>query len=153
MPPSNKLGALEFSKVAYGALNAKQKEVHNFHQIAARLAAYGYATYPIRDDWNGGDMIARHMTDTSSKVLTIQIKSRATFGRKYRDKNLWIGFPLGGRVYVYPHDDVLRQYEELRKSKGKPLDNSGAWSDGGLVHWKKPPEDLLAILAPYVLEP
>lgn len=144
---------LLFSKTSYEKLNAKQKEVHNFHQIAARLATYGYATYPIRDDWNGGDMIARHMTDTGSQVLTIQIKSRATFGRKYRGKSLWIGFPLGSLVYVYPHDDVLRQYEELRKSKGKPLDNSGAWSEGGLVHWKKPPEDLLAILAPYVLEP
>jgi hypothetical protein len=150
---SNKLETPEFAKVAYEELNAKQKEVHNFHQIAARLATYGYATYPIRDDWNGGDMIARHMTDTSSQVLTIQIKSRATFGRKYRGKSLWIGFPLGSRVYVYPHDDVLRQYEELRKSKGRPLDNSGAWSEGGLVHWKKPPEDLLQILAPYVLEP
>jgi hypothetical protein len=143
----------EFSKIDYSQLNAKQQEVHNFHQIAARLAQYGYATYPIRDDWNGGDMIARHMTDTGRQTLTIQIKSRVTFGRKYQNKGLWIGFPLRETIYVYPHDDVLASYEKLRKTKGQPLDDSGAWSEGGLVHWAKPTKDLLAILAPYRLDP
>src|SRR5689334_3681623 len=66
--------AKQFEKVEYAELNGKQQEVHNFHQIAARLAQYGYATYPIRDDWNGGDMIARHMTHPKKPTLTIQVK-------------------------------------------------------------------------------
>ena len=36
-----------FAKVDYSSLNAKQKEVHNFHHIAAVLARHGYASYPI----------------------------------------------------------------------------------------------------------
>ena len=73
-----------FKKIDYTSLNAKQKEVHNFHHIAAVLARHGYASYPIRDDWNGGDMIARHMTDATREMLTIQIKGRVTFASSRR---------------------------------------------------------------------
>ncbi len=108
-----------FAKLDYTSLNAKQKEVHNFHHIAAVLAKHGYASYPIRADWNGGDMIARHMTDTGREMLTIQIKGRLTFDRKYQGKKLWIRFPsqskdisVDGSVYIFPHSrfDIPREH-------------------------------------------
>lgn len=148
-----------FAKVDYTSLNAKQKEVHNFHHIAAVLAKHGYASYPIRDDWNGGDMIARHMTDTSREMLTIQIKGRVTFDRKYQNKSIWIGFPHQsagaageGTIYVYPHDEILARYGEIRAAKGQqPLEQTGSWQKDGQYSWDSPTKDLLEILEPYRL--
>lgn len=140
-----------FAKVDYQDLNAKQREVYNFHLIAARLAQYGYASYPIRDDWNGGDMFARHMLNGRS--LTVQIKSRATFDKKYQGKDLYIGFPLGQAVYVYPHDQVLDKYVAVRAARGLPLDDNQAWARDGLVHWVKPTKEMMELLKPYELAP
>jgi hypothetical protein len=120
---------------------------------ALRSNGYGFATYPIRDDWNGGDMLARHMTDWECGVLTIQIKSRATFDRKYLNKNLWIGFPWEEGAYVYPHDEILTAYLRIRAARGQPLEASKAWASGGCVHWSKPTEELLNLLQPYKLWP
>jgi hypothetical protein len=150
-----------FAKIDYTSLNAKQKEVHNFHHIAAVLARHGYASYPIRDDWNGGDMIARHMTDATREMLTIQIKGRVTFDQKYQNKNLWIGFPHQsagtadeGVIYVYPHDEILARYGQVRTAKGKQrLEQTGAWQKDGLYSLGNPPRDLLEILARYRLNP
>lgn len=154
-------GVSTFKKISYTSLNAKQKEVHNFHHIAAVLARHGYASYPIRDDWNGGDMIARHMTDATREMLTIQIKGRVTFDQKYRNKNLWIGFPhqaagavAEGIIYIYPHDEILARYGEVRAAKGQqPLEQTGAWQKDGLYSMGSPPKDLLEILEPYRLSP
>ena len=140
-----------FAKVDYQDLNAKQREVYNFHFIAARLAQYGYASYPIRDDWNGGDMFSRHML--SGQALTVQIKSRATFDKKYLGKDLHIGFPLGEAVFVYPHDQVLSSYMAGRTARGLPLDDNQAWSRDGLVHWVNPTKEIMGLLKPYELAP
>jgi hypothetical protein len=148
-----------FAMVDYTSLNAKQKEVHNFHHIAAVLAKHGYASYPIRDDWNGGDMIARHMTDPGREMLTIQIKGRLTFDRKYQNKGVWIGFPhqpagatRDGTIYVYPHDEILAHYGEVRAAKGQqPLEQTGSWQKDGQYSWDSPTKDLLEMLRPYRL--
>lgn len=144
-------GPFHFAKVDYSALDARQQEVHNFHAIAALLARHGFATYPIRDDWNGGDMIARHMIDAQKEVLIIQIKGRMTFDRKYLGKKLWIGFPSGEDAYVFPHDEILEKYQRVRAARNRPLEASKAWSEGGCVHWPTPTEELRDILAPYLL--
>lgn len=143
----------EFAKVKYESLNARQKEAHNLYLIAARLAEYGYASYPIRDDWNGGDMIARHMTKPKEVPLTIQVKGRATFAKKYQDRDLWIAYRDGASVYLYPHDEVLNRYTAVRKKRNLPLDDNDAWATGGLVSWKKPTAELLRLLKPYELAP
>jgi len=140
-----------FSRVSYEGLDGRQKEVHNYHHIAALLARHGYASYPIRDDWNGGDMIARHMTDVTQATLMIQIKGRVTFDRKYLGKRLWIGLPVRKNAYVYPHDIILNRYLSLRAGRGQPLEASKAWSEGGCVHWPTPTEELRQILEPYLL--
>ena len=142
-----------FGKVDYRKLNGRQQEVYNFHQIAALLAKYGYATYTIRDDWNGGDMFARHML--TGEPMTIQIKSRLTFERKYLGKALWIAFPEADTqaAYLYPHDAVLNEYLDLRRTRNLPLEDSAAWEQDGLVHWGRPTKELLEVLQPYRIEP
>jgi hypothetical protein len=100
------------------------------------MASYGYASYPIRDDWNGGDMFARHML--SGHSLLIQLKSRLTFDKKYLDKDLWLAFRQGDAVYVYPHDEVLASYLKSREGRQKPLEGSLSWTRDGLVHWSTP---------------
>ena len=142
-----------FHKVDNRQLNARQQEVYNFHHIAACLAKYGYATYVIRDDWSGGDMFARHMI--SGEPMTIQIKSRITFDRKYIGKGLWIGFPEqdGQSVFVYPHDGVLNRYLAARQARNLPLEDNLAWERDGIAHWVKPTKELLTILQPYRLDP
>jgi hypothetical protein len=140
-----------FRLADYALLNARQREVYNFHAIAALLARYGFATYPIRDDWNGGDMIARHMTESNRPIMTIQIKGRVTFDRKYIGKQLWIGFPLGADAIVYPHDEVLTEYTRVRAARNQALENSKAWSEDGTVHWAKPTEELMTLLERYRL--
>jgi len=141
-----------FRKVNYRELNARQQEVYNYHHIAALLAQHGYATYPIRDDWNGGDMFARHML--TGEPMTIQIKSRVTFDRKYLNKQLWIGFRETDKpgAYVYPHDQLLREYQEIRAKKNLPLDVSRSWSHDGIVHWLSPTKELRELLQPYRLD-
>lgn len=140
-----------FSKVNYQDLDGRQKEVHNYHHIAALLAKHGYATYPIRDDWNGGDMIARHMTDPEKGNMTIQIKGRLTFDRKYLNKGIWIGFPAGADAYVFPHDEFLEDYKRARSERGQPLENSKAWTEGGCVHWPRLTDELRELLQHYLL--
>src|SRR5947209_6070372 len=151
MAEPGKLKASTFARVAYQELNAKQREVYNFHHIGAVLAKYGFASYPIRDDWNGGDMFARHMLTGSA--ITVQIKSRLTFDKKYLGKDLHIGFPSDDLIYVYPHDEVLADYTALRKRRGLALDASQAWARDGLVHWAKPTQELLELLRPFELTP
>ena len=140
-----------FKKADYTKLDGKQKEVYNFHCVAALLAKCGFATYPIRDDWNGGDMIARHMT--SGETIIIQLKSRMTFDKKYLGKRLWIGFPHGADAFVFPHDEFLKAYRTVRQKRGKSLDENDAWKTGGKVSWSSPTGELREMLEPYRLEP
>jgi hypothetical protein len=141
-----------FQRADYSKLDGRQKEVFNFHCVAALLAKCGFATYPIRDDWNGGDMFARHMTD-SRKTMVVQLKSRMTFDKKYLGKDIWIGFPDGDGAYVFPHDEFLAAYREARATRGKPLDSNDAWTSGGKVSWKSPTGELRVMLEPYRLDP
>ena len=49
-----------FQAVDYGKLKAKQKELFNFHKIAATLADYGFNCIKLADDWQGADFLAYH---------------------------------------------------------------------------------------------
>jgi hypothetical protein len=95
---------MELRKIAYAALNAKQKENFNFQKVSAVLADYGFVTFRLSDDWQGADFIALHV---SGEVLRVQLKSRLAFNRKYEGKELHVAFPDGENWYLYPHDELL----------------------------------------------
>jgi len=99
-----------FEQVRYDALNARQKELFNFQKLAATLADYGFNCIKLADDWQGADFLAYHAKDT--KTLKIQLKSRITIQKKYRQKDLWIAFPHKGFWYLIEHDLLVTKVRE-----------------------------------------
>lgn len=95
-----------FHKVDYATLNSRQKESYNFHKLAAELAGFGFTCMQLADDWEGADFLAVHYLGDS--VLKVQLKARLTIMKKYRGKDLWIGFPHGGDWYLIEHDRLVQ---------------------------------------------
>jgi hypothetical protein len=114
---------MPFAKIAYGSLNARQKENFNFQKISAVLADYGFVTFRLSDDWQGADFIALHL---SGEVLRVQLKSRLAFYEKYRNKGLHVAFGDGDTWYLYPHDELLDKI--LAKTA---ISTSSSWESGG----------------------
>jgi len=113
-----------FQRVNYSDLDAKQKEIFNFQRASGVLAQFGFATYRLSDDWNGADFLAVHFDGET--FLRVQLKSRVSFAKKYLGKDIWICFPSGDAVYLYPHDAML----DVAKGKTKICD-SDSWKDRG----------------------
>ena len=134
-----------FKKVVYGQLNARQKEVHNFHLVCALLAQHGYASYLVRDDWSGADFVARHML--SGEMLAVQLKPRVVFDKKYQNKEIWIAFRDGSAAYVYPHDRILAAYLETNS-----MTTNRSWQRDGSVSWSRITRDLRSLLSGFRLE-
>ncbi|MFZ1720562.1 MAG: hypothetical protein WAU28_04430 [Candidatus Moraniibacteriota bacterium] len=109
------MAKLNFKKINYKTLNARQQENYNFHKLAAVLADYGYTTIRLSDDWQAADCIAVHR---NGKSLRIQLKGRFVIDKKYIGKDLWICFPYHdhGEWYLYPHDEILKELEKNDKS-------------------------------------
>ena len=57
-----------FQKVDYKNLNGRQKEVYNFHKIAAVLADYGFNSLKLTDDWQGADFLAYQMLGSTETL-------------------------------------------------------------------------------------
>jgi hypothetical protein len=98
---------LRLSRISYSKLNSRQKENYNFLKVSSLLADYGFVTMRLSDDWQGADFIAQHVDGET--FLKVQLKSRLSFGEKYRGKNLYIAFSCEGNWSLYPHDELLAQ--------------------------------------------
>lgn len=133
---------MNFQPISYATLNARQKELHNFHKIAARLADYGYHSMWLSDDWQGADFIACHIDGAT--VLRVQLKARMTLDRKYLGKGLHIAFRDGERIFVYPHDALLAWVHERRL-----MDETRAfWQVQGIRSWARLPSWAKEFLVP-----
>lgn len=95
---------MEFQKIRYEDLNARQKENYNFHKIAAKLVDYGFTCVRLSDDWKGADFIAIHIDGKTD--LKVQLKGRLSIYKKYNEADLYLCFPDGDNWYLYPHDEV-----------------------------------------------
>ena len=129
-----------YRKVRYSELNSRQKENHNFHKIAARLAENGFNCIRLTDDWEGADVIAVHIDGES--YLKIQIKGRCTIDRKYIGKGIHVAFIHKGDVYLYDHDGLVRY---IQKSRANIVAGTG-FADKGIYHWLNPPKWALEFL-------
>ena len=129
-------------KINYSELNDKQKESYNFQKVSAILADYGYVTIRLSDDWNGADFIAQHH---SGSFIKVQLKSRITFDKKYKGKDIFICFPNNGDWYLYPHDEALALYESNRFA------NSDSWKKKGIYHWSRLSKEQKPELKKYIL--
>ncbi len=113
-----------FSRIQYSDLNSRQKENYNFQKMSAILAEYGFITHRLSDDWQGADSIAQHIDGET--FIKIQLKSRLTFDKKYRDKDLYIAFHADGVWYLFPHDEVLAKF--LAKTN---IGETESWKERG----------------------
>lgn len=122
-----------FEKVPYSELNSRQKENYNFHQVAARLADYGFNCLRLTDDWQGADFIACHINGDT--FLKVQLKGRLVIERKYQGKDIHIAFINGDAMYLYDHDRLVSHLE----ANGLIGDDSVTWHEQGFRSWPSPP--------------
>ena len=115
---------MQLNKIRYEDLNAKAKEMFNFHKVAAKLADYGFTCMWLNNDWQGADFIAVHADGTTD--IKVQLKGRLSFAQKYRGKNIHVCFIDGDITYLYPHDEVLTQIED--RIADKTWLSKGTWS-------------------------
>ena len=137
--------AFEFDRIKYRELNARQKENYNFQKISAVLADYGFITLRLSDDWLGADFIAFHR---SGESLHVQLKSRLTFLKKYRNRDdLYVVFPFGGEWYLYNHNELL---EKVLADTN--IGATKSWKEGGGYSTGRPGGRLLELLKDYRLD-
>jgi hypothetical protein len=120
---------IEFFRIEYSSLNARQKENYNFHKVAGALAEYGYNSMRLNDDWQGADFIAIK----NNEMLKIQLKGRFTIDKKYIGKNIYIAYIEDGVVKIYFHDDVIN-------SLGGRIMETKSWRLNGRYSWGKTPK-------------
>ena len=131
---------MQFAKITYSDLNARQKENFNFQKVSAVLADYGFVTFRLSDDWQGADFLALRIT---GEVLRVQLKSRLAFYEKYRDKELYVAFAEGDTWYLYPHDELL-----AKVLANTTISTSASWESGG-YSFTRLSGQLLRLLEPY----
>lgn len=137
---------MSFTLVPYPTLNAHQKELRNFHKIAARLADYGFHSMWLSDDWQGADFLAVHIDGTT--VLRVQLKARMVLDRKYLGKGLHIAFRKEDRVFVYPQDDLAAFVD----AHGLIGEDAQRYHEHGLRHWPQLPGWAEGFLAAHELK-
>jgi hypothetical protein len=133
----------KFKHFPYVKLNSRQQEAYNFQKVSAVLADYGYVTIRLSSDWSGADFIAQHVNGT---FLKVQLKGRLTFCKKYEDQDLHICFPDKRTWFLYPHDELLRQF----LSEGK-IEGTESWEFKGEYHFPRLNDQLKALLEQYRL--
>lgn len=106
-------------------------------------------TIRLSNDWNGADFIAQ--LHDGKTFIKVQLKSRLTFNKKYRDQELYICFRDGNGDrdpwYMYPHSEMLA----LNLSEG----NIGKefWDEHENYSKPKPSKRQRDLLEPYQLKP
>jgi len=131
-------------KIDYKALNSRQKENFNFQKVSAVLADYGFQTLRLSDDWQGADFIANHVS--GDLFLKVQLKSRLTVDKKYKDKDIWICFKDEDIWYLFRHEVFLRwALENLN------IGTTESWRVRGRYSWPSLSKGILAWLSDYAL--
>jgi hypothetical protein len=136
---------LKFRKVTYKSLKSRQQEAFNFQKVSAVLADYGFTTIRLTSDWRGADFIAQHFDGTT--FLKVQLKGRCTLDKKYRNRGLYLCFPIGDVWFLYPHDELLS--EVLAKTT---VGRTKSWKSQGAYSFPRVSKRLRALLDPYRLE-
>ena len=139
---------VEFERINYSELNAKQKENYNFQKVSSVLADYGYNCLRLTDDWQGADFIACHKD--GEKYLKVQLKARLTIDKKYLDKGVFVAFRDAEFIYIYPHDLFTEKALEIKKTSAT-IGESSSWELNGRYSWPSPPKWAMSFLKNYRL--
>lgn len=136
---------MKFQVVQYADLNSKQKEIYNFHKVAAILADYGFNCIKLADDWQSADFLAFHKD--GKNTLKVQMKARITIDKKYIGKGLHVAFPAKNSWCLIEHDKLVDLVGEFANWL-----NSSDWRNKGNYHCKSPSKKLLAKLDQHILK-
>lgn len=137
-------GGLTLVPISYANLNARQKEAFNFQKVAALLANYGFNCIKLADDWQGADFLAYH--NNGEQTLKVQLKGRLTIDKKYKDKSIYMAFPINKHWYLIEHDKLI----EIVQTKTDWLD-SDSWNSKGWYSTGAPSQTLKEALIPFQL--
>ncbi|WP_158702915.1 hypothetical protein [Melaminivora suipulveris] len=141
-----------FEKIEYKNLNSRQKENFNFQKISGILADYGFVTIRLSDDWNGADLIARHID--GEIFLKIQLKGVLTLDSKYYGKDIWICFRGKDFWYLYPHDFFYAwafENTNFTKTRGWEFNTDDQTPLKGMYTWPTPNKQIREWLESYIL--
>lgn len=136
---------MKLRPICYSDLNSRQKEIYNFHKVAALLADYGFNCMKLSDDWRGADFLAYHKD--GNNTLKVQLKSRLTIDKKYRRKGLYVAFSVKSSWYLIEHDKLVKlvgKFTKWLKTK--------SWRTKGNYHSISVNPELLASLHSYSLK-
>lgn len=143
---TSNINEMKLKKINYSELNDRQKETYNFQKVSSILSDYGFATIKLNDDWQNADFIAQHIDGIT--FLKVQLKSRLTLDKKYKNKNIHICFPNKETWYLYDHDELLEIF--LQKYSNK-MAESKSWKERGGYSWPSLSKTHLLILEKYKL--
>ena len=139
---------MQFKKIEYENLTARQKEQYNFQKVAAKLADYGFNCIKLSDDWQGADFLAYHKDE--DQTLKVQLKARLSIYRKYEGKDIWMCFPVnnaaGRKWYLILHDKLVEIVGKRTSWLNTPSWESGAYSSAN------PSKHLLDGIANFVIK-
>ena len=135
---------MQLRKIDYKSLNSQQKEIFNCQKISGLLADYGFNCIKLTDDWQGADFLAYHKDRLNT--LKVQLKSRLAIDKKYKDKELFVVFPLNGHWYLVEHDTLIKKV-----GQNTPWLKTDSWVKKGCYHSKRPSMKLLESLSEYKL--
>ena len=135
---------MRFRKIRYEDLTAKQQEIFNFQQAAAKLAEFGFNCIKLDDDWQGADFLAYHKD--GDHTLKVQLKGRALIDKKYLGKDLYMCFPVDEDWFLIPHDELV----EIVGTVTNAL-NTSSWLEQGQYHFPRLSRELSASLGQFSL--
>ncbi len=103
-------------------------------------------TAPVKlaDDWQGADFLAYHKD--GSTTLRVQLKGRAEISKKYQGKDLYLAFPVDGRWYLLPHDELVNIAAETTSWL-----QTSSWIEHGLYNVARPSRRMLDRLSDHTL--
>ncbi len=137
---------MNLTKINYGELNARQKEIYNFQKVASLLADYGFNCIKLSDDWQGADFLAYHKD--GDQTLRVQLKSGMGIYKKYMGKDIYMSFPVDGTWYLIPHDELVGIVREGRPDTFETF----SWTrENGFYTWPHPPKAIRARISTFAL--
>lgn len=121
------------------------REVINRNVVVSLALEQGFNAFlPVYDE--GVDFILYRESD--GELRKVQLKGRWTIDKRYKDRNIWMAFPVGADWYLMPHDEMLAH----ANAEGKALE-SVSWTERGAYSWPTPTKSMLAHCARYRFAP
>ncbi len=123
---------------------SQAREVINRNTVVSLAMDKGFNAFlPAYD--GGVDFILYH--ESENVLRKVQLKSRWTIDKKYRNRDIWVAFPIADDWYLMPHDQMVADGE----ADGVTL--TASWRDKGAYSRPRLSEAAINQCAPYRFSP